>query len=87
MKVEFTIKANTDELDMLYQVASEFETMINEEIKEWSNNMITNYNSLLKEPITEISGRIDWQNIPNAARQVIGKKITVIREFDLVYAA
>lgn len=86
VKIKFTLKANTQELDMLAQVASNFETMLDEEIKEWSNEMTTNYDSLLIQPVNDIQGRINWKDIKVDRMPVIGKIITVIREFDLIYS-
>ena len=87
VKVEFTIKAMTQELDMLAQVASSFEMMLDDEIEKWSNEMVTHDNSLLMQPVTEIYGQPEWKDIKFAGRQVLGKIITVIREFDFVYSA
>ena len=87
VKVEFTIKAMTQELDMLAQVASSFEMMLDDEIEKWSNERVTHDNSLLMQPVTEISGQTEWKDIKFAGRQVLGKIITVIREFDFVYSA
>jgi uncharacterized protein (DUF111 family) len=87
VKVEFTIKANTQELDMLYQVASIFETRLDDEIKKWSNEMVCNDNSLLMQPVTEIYGQTKSKDIKIGRKQVIGKIVSVIREFDLVYSA
>ena len=87
VKVEFTIKATTQELDMLAQVASSFEMMLDDEIEKWSNEMVTHDNSLLIQPVTEIHGQTEWKDIKFGRRQVIGKIITVIREFDFVYSA
>ena len=87
VKVEFTIKATTQELDMLAQVASSFQMMLDDEIEKWSNEMVTHDNSLLMQPVTEIRGQPEWKEIKFAGRQVLGKIITVIREFELVYSA
>ena len=87
VKVEFTIKATTQELDMLAQVASSFEMMLDDEIAKWSNEMVTHDNSLLMQPVTDIYGQTEWKDIKFAGRQVLGKIITVIREFDFVYSA
>jgi len=72
---------------MLYQVVSDFETILDEAIKEWSNEIVCNSNSLLIQPITEIHGQTEWKDIKIPRMPVIGKIITVIREFDFVYAA
>jgi hypothetical protein len=87
VKVEFTIKAMTQEVDMLAQVASSFEMMLDEEIEKWSNEMVTHDNSLLMQPVPEIDGQTEWKDIKFAGRPVLGKIITVIREFDFVYSA
>ncbi len=87
VKVKFTIKAMTQELDMLAQVASSFKMMLDDEIEKWSNEMVTHDNSLLMQPVTEIDGQTEWKDIKFAGRKVLGKIITVIREFDFVYSA
>ncbi|MGH1392729.1 MAG: hypothetical protein ACRAVC_01655 [Trichormus sp.] len=81
--LRFFILGNPQDRLELLLLASELQNDVDAAIFEWSNREWSQFEKPLKRPVTQITGRLEYENLENHNNTCC---ITLEREFDLIYS-